>query len=269
MASNASLTLVLAVACFVSLISPAISQTCSTQNVTGDFKNCMDLPVLDSFLHYTYDAANSSLSVAFVATPPRSGDWVAWGINPTGTKMIGSQAFVAYSPRAGARPEVNTYNITSYSLSAGRLTFDFWNLRAESMAGNRIVIYTSVKVPAGADSVNQVWQIGGNVTGGRPGPHPMTPANLASTRMLRLTGSDAPSSAPGSAPSSAPGSAPSSGPGSAPGSVPGSAEGPTTPGASTTPGQAGSPGNAGSMTTSVNFGVNFGILVMLASVFIF
>ncbi|CAN6981850.1 unnamed protein product [Brassica oleracea var. botrytis] len=246
MASNSSLLLVLAVACF---ISPAISQTCSTQNVSTRFDSCMDLPVLDSYLHYTYDAANSSLSVAFVATPPRSGDWVAWAINPTRTRMLGSQAFLAYSPRAGARPMVDTYNISSYSLTPGRLTFDFWNLRAESMPGNRIVIYASVKVPMGANSVNQVWQTGGNVTNGRPGGHPMNPANMASTGVLRLTGSNAPSSAPGSAP--------------------GSAQGPTTPGASTTPGQAGGPGNAGSMSTSVNFGVNFGILVMLATIFIF
>ncbi|KAF8094258.1 hypothetical protein N665_0367s0041 [Sinapis alba] len=265
MASNSSLTLVLAVACFVSLISPAISQTCPTQNVSGNFRNCMVLPVLDSYLHYTYNATNSSLSVAFVATPSRSDGWVAWAINPTARRMLGSQAFLAYSPGAGARPVVDTYNISSYSLSIGRLSFEFWNLRAESMPGNRIVIYTSVKVPAGASSVNQVWQIGGNVTSGRPGVHPMNPANMASTGVLRLTGSDAPSSAP----SSGPGSAPSSGPGSAPGSVPGSAQGPTTPGASTTPGQESGPGNAGSMTTSVNFGVNFGILVMLATVFIF
>ncbi|KAJ0249606.1 Auxin-induced in root cultures protein 12 [Hirschfeldia incana] len=250
MASNSSLTLVLALACLVSLISPAISQTCPTQNVSGNFENCMALPQLDSYLHYTYDAANSSLSVAFVATPPRSGDWVAWAINPTARRMLGSQAFLAYSPRAGARPEVNTYNISTYNLTPGRLSFEFWNLRAESMAGNMIVIYTTVKVPAGAESVNQVWQMGGNVTAGRPGVHPMNPANMASTAVLRLTGSDAPSSAPGAAP----------------GSVPG----PTTPGGgSTTPGQAGGPRNAGSMTASVNFGVNFGILVMLATVFIF
>ncbi|KAF3545294.1 hypothetical protein DY000_02003776 [Brassica cretica] len=241
MASNSSLLLLLlAVACF---ISPAISQTCSTQNILSadrtPFENCLDLPVLDSYLHYTYNATNSSLSVAFVATPSRSNGWVAWAINPTTRGMFGSQAFLAYSPRAGARPEVNTYNISSYNLSRGRLSFDFWNLRAEAMAGNRIVIRTSVKVPAGAESVNQVWQIGGNVTSGRPGVHPFNAANLASTAVLRFTVSDAPSSAPGSAP--------------------GSAQGPTTPE------QAGGPGNAGSMTASVNFG----ILVMLATIFMF
>ncbi|ESQ49295.1 hypothetical protein EUTSA_v10021367mg [Eutrema salsugineum] len=250
---NAILLLILAVACF----SPAIAQsTCSTQNVRSaertPFESCLDLPVLDSYLHYTYNASNSSLSVAFVGTPSQpNGGWVAWAINPTATGMGGSQAFVAFRSGAGAPVSVRTYNISSYSsLVEGRLSFEFWDLRAVSMSGGRIAIHTSVKVPAGADSVNQVWQIGGNVTNGRLGVHPFAPANLNSRAVLRLTGSDAPASAPGSSPGSAPG--PSS-----------------TTGGSTTPGEAGGPGNAGSMTTSVNFGVNLAILVLLGSVFIF
>lgn len=242
MASHSSLLIVLAVACFVSLISPAVSQTCSTQNILTTqktpFQTCLDLPVLDSYLHYTYNETNSSLSIAFVATPARPSGWVAWAINPTGTGMAGSQAFVALRSGPGVAPVVKTYNISSYStLVQGKLAFDFWDLRTEALTGNRVVIHTSVKVPAGEDSVNQVWQIGGNVTNGRIGIHPFTPSNLKSTAVLRFSGSDAPASAPGG-------------------------------GASTTPGQAGGPGNAGSMTTRVNFGVSLGVLVLLGSIFI-
>ncbi|XP_010464359.1 PREDICTED: auxin-induced in root cultures protein 12-like [Camelina sativa] len=252
MASPSSSLLILAVvfACFVSLISPVISQTssCSTQKLNSagaSFDTCQDLPVLDSYLHYTYNASNSSLSVAFIAKPSQPiGGWVSWAINPTGTKMAGSQAFVAYRSKAGAAPVVKTYNISSYSsLEEGKLAFEFWNLRAESLSGGRIAIFTTVKVPAGADSVNQVWQIGGNYTNGRLGVHPSAPDNLNSHRVLSLT-------ADGDAPSSAPSPATGSG--------------------STTPGQAaGGPGNAGSLTTKVNFGVNLGIIVLLASIFIF
>ncbi|XP_010451744.1 PREDICTED: auxin-induced in root cultures protein 12-like [Camelina sativa] len=248
MASPSSSLLILAVvACFVSLMSPVISQTssCSTQklNSAASFDTCQDLPVLGSYLHYTYNASNSSLSVAFVATPSQPiGGWVSWAINPTGTKMPGSQAFVAYRSRAGAAPVVKTYNISSYSsLVEGKLAFEFWNLRAESLSGGRIAIFTTVKVPAGADSVNQVWQIGGNYTNGRLGVHPFAPDNLNSHRVLSFT-ADAPSSAPS----------------------------PDTGSGSTTPGQAaGGPGNAGSLTTKVNFGVNLGIIVLLASILIF
>lgn len=45
-----------------------------------------------------------------------------------------------------------------------------------------------MKVPAGAGSVNQVWQIGGNVTNGRVGVHPFSPPNLNSRAVLNLTG---------------------------------------------------------------------------------
>ncbi|KAF8081509.1 hypothetical protein N665_0881s0010 [Sinapis alba] len=237
-------SLVLAVTCFVSLISPAFSQTCSTQNILTTqktpFQTCLDLTVLNSYLHYTYNATNSSLSVAFVATPSRPTGWIAWAINPTGTEMVGSQAFVALISTPGEPPVLKTYNISGYSGSSlveGRLAFEFWDLRAEALSGgNRVVIHASVKVPVGEDSVNQVWQIGGNVTNGRIGVHPFTPANLEAKSVLRLTGSDAPAAAPG--------------------------------GASNTPGTAGGSGNAGSMTKNVNFGVSLGVLVLLGSMFI-
>ncbi|EOA31335.1 hypothetical protein CARUB_v10014508mg [Capsella rubella] len=240
MSSPSSSLLIFAVAaCFLSLISPAISQTsCSTQKLSSaaSFDSCQDLPVLDSYLHYSYNASNSSLSVAFVATPSETNGWVAWAINPTGSNMSGSQAFLAYRSGAGAAPVVKTYNISGYSsLVEGKLAFDFWNLRAESLSGGKIAIYTTVKVPAGADSVNQVWQLGGNVTNGRPGVHPFGKDNLSSHRVLRFT-----ADAPGSAPS------------------------PATGGSTTK----GGPGNAGSLTTKVNFGVNLGIIVLLASIFI-
>jgi hypothetical protein len=151
--------------------------------------------------------------------------------------MSGSQAFLAYRSGAGVAPVVKTYNISGYSLMEGRLDFEYWDLRADYLNGE-IAIHTSVKVPPGAKSVNQVWQLGGNVTNGRPGVHPFMPANLNSKGVLSLTG-NATSPAPGASP------------------------------APTTPGQAGRPGNAGSMTTSVNFGVNLGILVLLGSVLVF
>ncbi|KAL1211960.1 Auxin-induced in root cultures protein 12 [Cardamine amara subsp. amara] len=247
MASPSNSLLILTVACFVSLISPAISQTCNSQNLgsAAPYEKCMDLPVLDSYLHYTYDASNSSLSVAFVATPTQTNGWIAWGINPTGTKMAGTQAFLAYRSRAGAAPVVTTYNISGYNLdeTARTLNFEFWNLRAESLRSGAIVIFTTVKVPAGDDGVNQVWQIGGTVTNGRPSIHGNAQGNLNSHNMLSFT-ADAPSSAPTPA-----------------------------TGGSTTPGQAaggpGNAGNAGSLTTNLNFGVNLGILVLLGSVFIF
>ncbi|KAF8082070.1 hypothetical protein N665_0850s0021 [Sinapis alba] len=234
MASHYSLLLILAVASVVSIISPATSLTCSTQNILSSdktpFQTCLDLPELESYLHYTYDATNSSLSVAFVATPSRSDGWIAWAINPTATTMSGSQTFLAYRSGAGEAPVVKTYNISGNNLSEGRLAFEFWNLRVEALNGGRMAIFTTVKVPAGDGSVNQVWQVGGNVTNGRVGVHPFSPPNLNSRAVLNLTGTT-----------------------------------------STGGGGGGSktPGNAGWMITNVNLGVNLGILVLLGAIFIF
>ncbi|CAH8356468.1 unnamed protein product [Eruca vesicaria subsp. sativa] len=233
MASHSPLLLTLALASFISLISPTISLTCSTQNVLFSdktpFQTCLDLPELESYLHYTYNATNSSLTVAFVATPSRSDGWISWAINPTATTMSGSQAFLAYGSGPGKPPVVKTYNISGTNLTEGRLAFDFWNLRAEALNGGRIVIFTTVKVPAGAGSVNQVWQIGGNVTNGRVGVHPFSPPNLNSRAVLNLTGTASGADGGGSK----------------------------------------APGNAGWMTTNVKLGVNLGVLVLLGAIFIF
>ncbi|CAN6898037.1 unnamed protein product [Brassica oleracea] len=63
MASHSSLLLILAVSCFVSLISSAIPHNFFTQNVRSaertPFQTCLDLCKLDSYLHYTYSATNS------------------------------------------------------------------------------------------------------------------------------------------------------------------------------------------------------------------
>ncbi|KAI9071733.1 hypothetical protein K1719_046310 [Acacia pycnantha] len=99
----------------VSLPFPATSLTCTSQKFTGNkvYSNCVDLPVLNSFLHWTHDSSNSSLSIAFVA-PAKPGGWVSWAINPTGTGMAGAQALVAFKDEKGV-VMAKTYNISSYS----------------------------------------------------------------------------------------------------------------------------------------------------------
>ena len=51
---------------------------CAAERFSGNrvFATCVDLPHLSASLHWTYDTAASSLSVAFLAAPP-SGGWVA------------------------------------------------------------------------------------------------------------------------------------------------------------------------------------------------
>ncbi|KAL6968426.1 hypothetical protein U1Q18_034229 [Sarracenia purpurea var. burkii] len=79
------------------------------------YDHCSDLSQLSSYLHWTYDSAASSLSVAFITTPAKSDGWISWAINPAGTGMVGAQAPIAFKDSKGAMT-VKTYNISSYRL---------------------------------------------------------------------------------------------------------------------------------------------------------
>ncbi|XP_010552017.1 PREDICTED: auxin-induced in root cultures protein 12 [Tarenaya hassleriana] len=239
------LIFLLAITFWASLTSPSLSLTCSSQKLTSaagksPYASCLDLPVLDSYLHYSYNASNSSLSVAFVAAPEKSGGWIAWAINPMAGGMIGSQAFIAFRSKSGV-PVVKTYNISGYgAINEGKLSFDAWDLRAESIdGGDKLAIFASVKVPAGSEKVNQVWQIGGKVTNGQPEKHSFAPQNLNSKSVLRFSGETA---SPSPAPS------PTAGGGSSAGEK--------------------AAGNTGSRKTSVTMRANLVILGLLG-IFIF
>ncbi|XP_050207653.1 auxin-induced in root cultures protein 12-like [Mercurialis annua] len=170
------------------LISPSVSLTCNKQKFKSNklFANCTDLPVLNSFLHFTYNNANSSLSIAFVAPPAKLDGWVAWAINPTSTGMIGSQALLSFKSNDGLLI-VKTFNISSHDPpQESKLSFDVWDIGAESYEGN-IVIFATVKVPKNAERLNQVWQVGSAVSdSGVPEQHEMADANMNSKGVLEL-----------------------------------------------------------------------------------
>ncbi|XVF21303.1 hypothetical protein REPUB_Repub12eG0079300 [Reevesia pubescens] len=194
-------SLILLFSLWVTLISPTHSIDCSSLKLPGGLKhysNCTKLPTLNSTLHFTYNATNSSLSIAFSAAPSNPNGWIAWAINPTATGMAGSQALLAFKEKGSVI--VKTYNISSYSsIVEGKLSFDVWDLEAESGDDGNMVIYGSLKVPVNAEKLNQVWQVGPGVTNGHPMKHEFAKANLASNGELKLVEkvtSGAPSPAP-------------------------------------------------------------------------
>ncbi|GAU29611.1 hypothetical protein TSUD_164590 [Trifolium subterraneum] len=167
------------------------SQTCLTQKLTGTkvYANCLDLPVLNSYLHYTYDATNSSLSVVFIAAPPTLDGWIGWGINPTATGMAWSQVIVAFKNKTVMA--MKTLDLESYKIIVpGKLSFDVWDMKAEEDVGT-MKIFATVKVPANVDAVNHVWQVGATVMpGGSIAPHDFQPPNLSSKGRLSLNGAN-------------------------------------------------------------------------------
>ncbi|XP_030514975.2 auxin-induced in root cultures protein 12-like [Rhodamnia argentea] len=199
----ASLPLLLSLS-LLSLLPPALSLTCTSQKFTNKlYANCSDLPQLGAYLHYTYNASNSSLSVAYVASPAPGGAWVAWAINPVATGMVGSQALMAL--RISGSVVAKTYNISGYhSIVESKLSFNVWDLSADEANGT-MRIFAAVKVPEKAASVNQVWQVGGAVNGTHPSIHPLDVANKASKGTLELQSTGgSPSPAPGPSKGGAP-----------------------------------------------------------------
>ncbi|XP_058736840.1 cytochrome b561 and DOMON domain-containing protein At3g25290-like [Vicia villosa] len=176
----------------ISIFSTTVSSlTCSTQKLTGTktYSYCLDLPVLNSYLHYTHDQKNSTLSVVFIASPPSPAGWVSWGINPTGTGMAGAQVIVAF--KNDTVMAIKTLDLKSYSvIIPGKLSFDVWDMKAEEDGGGFMKIFATVKVPVNVDGVNHVWQVGSAVMAGRVGPHEFNPPNLNSKGRLSLNGAE-------------------------------------------------------------------------------
>lgn len=239
------------------LISPASSLVCTSQKFKGSahYSNCTDLPTLNSFLHWSYDSTNSTLSIAFIASPAKPEGWVAWALNPTGEGMVGAQALLAYKASNGSMV-VKTYNISSYSsIVESKLSFGVWDKKAESSNGV-MRIFAKLALPAGLTSVNQVWQVGSTVTNGVPEKHEFQPANLnAKGKLDFVQAQNQISAAPAHAPSPGPG-----GGGGATGLSTGSHTGPST-GSHTGPGSAATR-NGGLLLELNGFFLFFGILVL-------
>ncbi|XP_054781558.1 auxin-induced in root cultures protein 12 [Prosopis cineraria] len=172
---------------FALSFSSVHSLTCKSQKLPDKkaFSNCTDLSSLGATLHYSYNATNNSLSIAYVATPAKSGGWVSWAINPTGLGMLGAQAIIAF--KSNDTVVAKTYNLTSYkAITESKLSFDVWDLSAVESDG-AITILASVKVPGKPDKLNQVWQVGSSVTDGRPDKHEFAPANLNAKSTLSVS----------------------------------------------------------------------------------
>lgn len=183
--SVVSLTLFLSL--FVSIIPPAKSQTCSSQTFANNklYAHCNDLPTLNSYLHWTYNPTESTLSVAFVAAPPKADGWISWALNPTAAGMIGSQSLIAFRDSKG-KMTVKTYNITSYAIKESEVWFQVKEATAESSGGVMRLFATLVLPEKGNTTFNHVWQVGSSVTGDVPDKHDFQPANLNSKGSIDL-----------------------------------------------------------------------------------
>ncbi|KAG5514850.1 hypothetical protein RHGRI_036036 [Rhododendron griersonianum] len=170
------------------LFSPSHSKTCTSQIFTGHktYANCTDLPTLNATLHWTYDYATSSLSIAFLARPAAPSGWVAWGINPAGPRMLGTQALLAYKKPDGSIA-VRTFNLNSTEIVIpSALSFAVSNVSTR-YANGMIWILATMALSPNTTSVSHAWNVGSSVSSnGVPSSHEILPDNLLSVGTLEL-----------------------------------------------------------------------------------
>ncbi|XP_042423506.1 auxin-induced in root cultures protein 12-like [Zingiber officinale] len=189
---------------FAASASVSAAGGCSSDKFSSNrtFAHCLDLPQLNSSLHFTYDSAARSLSIAFVAPPDKPEGWVAWAINPTGGGMRGSQTLIGFHQADGTLA-VKTYNISGYGpISEAPIAFDTSDLAAE-LSGGTMRIFGKLVLPKEmtTTTVEQVWQVGETVANGVPQKHRFDKENLESKGFVDLSnGVIVPSPAPAPAP---------------------------------------------------------------------
>ncbi|XP_074285116.1 cytochrome b561 and DOMON domain-containing protein At5g47530-like [Silene latifolia] len=166
------------------------AQTCKGFTFPNNklFATCNDLPVLNSYLYWTYNTTTGTADIAFRATGVSpSSNWVAWALNPTGQGMAGAQALVALQG-TGTAMRFYTSNVLGPQISTlqqSNLSFQVSGLLATS-SSTEIIIFATIKPPT--TTVNQVWQVG-PVSGGNPAAHPQSGPNIQSTGTIDfLTG---------------------------------------------------------------------------------
>ncbi|KAJ8442933.1 hypothetical protein Cgig2_022299 [Carnegiea gigantea] len=173
---------IMMISIFASVFFISSAQSCKNYTFSNDtnFESCKDLPVLEAHLHWNYDQSQKTIHVAYRAKQNPKG-WIAWGINPTDSSMIGTQALVAFQDAKGKMKAYST-QITSYVplMEPGPLSFPVSKLSAEYVDNEMII--TAVLGPLMSNLT--AYNAGNSVSDGIPEPHPFLEPNLTSLEML-------------------------------------------------------------------------------------
>nr|XP_043611345.1 cytochrome b561 and DOMON domain-containing protein At4g17280-like [Erigeron canadensis] len=181
--------IILSLTIVTTLFSPSFAKTCATYAFASNkvFSACNDLPVLNSFLHYTYNPSSKTLKIAYRHTNVGLSRWISWAINPTSEGMVGSQAIVAFQQDDG-KMKVYTSSIRSYTtrLQEGDLSFPVSDLSA-TYTKNEIIIFATLGLHNLSTNLNQLWQ-DGQVSRNSPMAHDTSGNNTKSMGTLNVLG---------------------------------------------------------------------------------
>lgn len=175
-------TVLFLVALALSASSSSYAQNCSDHVFSNGarFAVCNRLPVLDSFLHWTYHRENHTADIAYRHSNVTASNWVAWALNIGGSGMRGAQCLVAI-PNSNGSVRAYTTPISGYGtqLQQGDLSFRVSNLSAV-FSNRETTIFATLFLPANRTQFNTVWQ-DGTVSGGTPSIHSTSGDNVKST----------------------------------------------------------------------------------------
>jgi len=178
--------LLLGAAAVLLLAPAATAQDCLSATFSGGrtFGRCNSMPTLGASLHWTYHPENGTADVAFRARSGTDG-WVGWGINPGRLGMAGSSVFIASQDGSGTASVLmaNLDSTTSPNLQPATLKFGVPVAPSVDYSGGAYTIFATIALPGNTTQQNTVWQAG-SLSGGSIQPHPLAPANLASTQRL-------------------------------------------------------------------------------------
>lgn len=163
------------------IASTLAQESCSKYSFSSNknFTTCVNLPVQNAFLHWTYNTTSHTADIAFRHGGVSTSQWVAWALNLDKPEMVGAQSLVAFKNSNGTM-HAYTSPIRSYetTLSQEPLSFNVSKITADFLSSKKeIVIFANLKLPPGRTSFNQVWQEG-PVSDGAPRMHGQDSANL-------------------------------------------------------------------------------------------
>ncbi|XP_073003973.1 cytochrome b561 and DOMON domain-containing protein At3g25290-like [Typha latifolia] len=155
---------------------------------------CRRLPTLGADLDLCYynTTTNATIDVAFSATLPSRGGWIAWGLNPRQPHMVGTRALIAFLMQGAS--VVYTYNITVDTKhwckpSPSSIEMDVIILMANySGDTGRMRLVARLGLPPEYDvkRLNHVWQVGTKVVGSSLRRHNLNLANFDSRETINV-----------------------------------------------------------------------------------
>ncbi|GFP94251.1 cytochrome b561 and DOMON domain-containing protein at5g47530 [Phtheirospermum japonicum] len=161
-----------------------------TKNV---YQHCR-MKTLEAEFGWNFETKSRKLDIAFGAKLDDETEWLAWGLNPLGRKMVGTRALIGIKHQNGSL-EWHKYNVTDAtkhgcpftpSADIGLNVSEYSFVYLENIDYYAIMATIFLPHEYNISRVNVVWQIGGAAVGNQPLMHPISLGNFNTAETLNL-----------------------------------------------------------------------------------